>query len=184
MSELEDYARLLTEHAPHFAIGEFVDGTRTRMMPPRIIWTLMIQPAEWAEELRERLRLRCELEGWTFHGLRIKAAYRPIGGAKDSRHKRNRALDLDLMFIDWDPARVSEAQSVGIRKAWYEILVAFWWEHRNDRMGLGLYCGVSQTSGVRGHIDDGGTRTWQGVGATFAKQPATYKIAKRLGLMQ
>jgi hypothetical protein len=186
MSALDDYRAIIAPHCgPAFAFREICKPPNVRFqVPPFAMARRMIPTLELANELRLRMSYRCDREGWGFHGLRVNAAFRPRGGAPNSQHKHNRALDLDLMFRDWDPATVD--RSTEIRRAWYEVAVGLWLElGREERIGLGLYCSRGRDYGVRVHIDTGyGYRTWQIAGvSTGIHPPCTHAIADRLGSM-
>lgn len=183
MSKLDEYQRLLEPHCgPAFSFREICAPPSTRLaLPPVEMQRNIIPTLELANELRLRMAYRCDREGWAFRGLRVNAAYRPHGGAPSSQHKKNRALDLDLMFRDWDPATVKH--STEIRRAYYEVGVALWYENGKSG-GFGLYCSRGKDLGVRIHIDcRSGSATWQMQGvATAIHPPCTYRIAERLGL--
>lgn len=184
MSALENYRAILEPHlkGTHFFFGEICKPPSSRhAVPPLQLQRNILPTIEAAIELRQRMLYRCDREGWPFHGLRVNAAFRPNGGAPGSQHKKNRALDLDLMFRDWDPATV--AHSVQIRRAWYEISTALWYEGGRHG-GLGHYCPHGKDYGVRVHWDcRSGSSTWQIVGASTAVHPPCSKtIAWRLGL--
>ena len=182
MSALDDYRAIIAPHCgPAFAFREICRPPDRRFqVPPFVMARRIIPVMEAANELRLRMAYRCDREGWAFHGLRPAAAYRPLGGARNSQHKENRAVDLDVMFCDWDPATVPH--SVDFRRAWYEVLVGMWLEEQKNKMGLGLYCSRGRDYGVRGHIDFGYlTRTWQISGpSNTIHPPCTIAIAHRL----
>lgn len=181
MFGIDDYRAIIAPHCgPHFSFGEICRRTSPRhRVPPFALARNIIPTLEAANELRIRLAYRCDLEGWPFHGLRVNAAYRPQGGSPNSQHKKNRALDLDLAFVDWDPATVRHSKA--IRTAWYEVAVAFWEEL--EIAALGLYCSRGMQHGVRVHIDcRPGRATWQHAGSTAIHPPCAYAIAERLDL--
>lgn len=154
--------------APGFVYSELVRNDARHMMPPEKWWPRMVRPLELANLLRERM-----LERGLKHGIRLQAAYRPMGGAPNSAHKHNRALDLDITPGDY-----------ALKDAFYEEAVRLWCELGHDEsIGLGLYCARGNQAGIRVHIDVGHasrSRTWQNVPS--ARPPAARVIAKRLGL--
>lgn len=129
----------------------------------------MVRPLQLANLLRERMLLRGA------RGLRIQAAFRPLGGVKTSAHKHNRALDLDLLPGDFTPE---------LKAAFYEEAVKLYCELGHaEVLGLGLYCARGKQAGLRVHLDAGHgfkSRTWQGVPSI--RPPACHVIATRLGL--
>lgn len=139
MTDLQQYEALLADDlAPGFKIRELVDGTQAKQMPPSFMWQSMQRPLRLANELRTRM-----IERHGAHGLRCNAAYRPTGGALHSQHKKNRALDLDLLEQDY-----------GLTRVWYVEAVTLWCELGNDEiLGLGLYCPKDYCQGIRIHID-------------------------------
>lgn len=167
MTDLDDYAAMLAPHlSPGFGFREVYDGTRTKRLPPRPLWPRIVRTLQLANELRYAM-----VNEHGAKGLRINAAYRPDGGAKNSQHKFNRALDLDLLPGDYH-----------LTRAYYEEAVRLWCEHgRVDQVGLGLYCPGDHCQGIRVHIDTGWwCRTWQH-GARPGKADALI-IAQRLCL--
>lgn len=184
MFTLDEYRAIIEPYCgPSFSFREICKPpSRRHALPSEKLARNIIPTLELANEARIRMAYRCDREGWPFHGLRVNAAYRPFGGASDSQHKHNGALDLDAMLVDWDPATVDH--SVDFRRAWYEVLVGLWHENRKE-MRLGLYCSRGRDYGVRGHIDCGRnvTRTWQIAGkSTYVKPACAFAIAGRLGL--
>lgn len=155
--------------APGFVYSELVKRTPRHMLPPEKWWARMVRPLQLANLLRERMLARGA------RGLRIQAAYRPMGGAKNSAHKSNRALDLDLLPGDTTPE---------LKSAFYEEAVKIWCEIGHDEsIGLGLYCPRGKLAGLRVHIDVGHaskSRTWQNV--PTVRPPAARVIAAKLGL--
>jgi hypothetical protein len=118
-----------------------------KLKPPQKMWDRMVPTLRFAADLRARMLD----EGAA--GLRVAAAYRPVGGAKGSQHKQNRALDLDLLPGNYD-----------LTVVYYEIAVAIWqhWVGEGHEVGLGLYCPEGAKGGIRVHVDIGyRTRTWQ-----------------------
>jgi hypothetical protein len=164
------YAEVLAPQLGHgFVIGELVKpGQRRFTLPPRSYWARMLRPLQLANELRAVM-----VKDHGARGLRVNAAFRPTGGAANSQHKWNRALDLDLLTSDRH-----------LTKAYYEEAVRMWCEYgHNEPIGLGLYCRGDVCAGIRVHIDAGGymrSRHWQhGLHAGKADQLI---IAERLGL--
>ena len=97
-----------------FSYGEIVKPGSTRhAMPPEYMWRRLLPTLGLANELRARMQARR-----TIAGLRVNAAYRPRGGAANSQHKFNRALDLDLLPGD--------AKTPGMQTAYYEEAVKLW----------------------------------------------------------
>jgi len=163
-----DEYRTAIEHAlyPGFGFAEICrPGSRTHQLPPESMWKRIIRPLQLANELRKTM-----IEKGA-KGLRCNAAYRPEGGAANSQHKHNRALDLDLLPGDYN-----------LTKVYYEEAVRLWCCYgHNERMGLGLYCARDVQQGIRIHIDIGFyTRTWQH--GSGAGQADALIIADRLGL--
>lgn len=166
----EQYAAFLAPHlAPGFAFRELVTGARRKFMPPQSMWKRMVRTLELANELRYVMMTHGA------HGLRINAAYRPSGGAGDSAHIYNCALDLDLLKQDYH-----------LTKVYYDEATKLWCEYgHNEAIGLGFYCPGDVCQGIRVHIDVGHphkkrSRFWQhGSRAGKADQII---IAKRLGL--
>jgi uncharacterized protein YcbK (DUF882 family) len=132
-----------------FAYSEIVSvkALHRKLRPPRSMQGSMIPTLQFANVLRDRM----VEEG--ARGLRVAAAYRPIGGAKGSQHRKNRALDLDLLPGNYDLTAV-----------YYEVAVRTWqeWVAQGHETGLGLYCPEGARGGIRVHVDIGyRTRTWQ-----------------------
>lgn len=116
--------------------------------PPPDLWQRMGPTLALANELRMSM-----LEGEDgARGLRVAAAYRPTGGARYSQHKRNAALDLDLLPSDYD-----------LTGEFYKTAVHIWSLYGTElKMGLGLYCASNRRDGIRVHIDTGyRCRSWQ-----------------------
>ena len=137
--------------------------------PPKGLWRRMAPTLVAANELR----------GWLVEGddaprgLRVAAAYRPRGGASNSQHKRNAALDLDLMPGDYHHTH-----------RLYETAVRFWCEFgRELKMGLGLYpAGIRRADGIRIHIDTGyRCRSWQITGGR-SRRPYLMDSGSKVGL--
>lgn len=145
---IESYEEMLAPLLGHgFAYREIVNADKhAHSLPPRGMWTSLLPTLDLANDLRARMIKRGA------SGLRINAAYRPTGGASNSQHKRNRALDLDLLLPDY-----------GLKRDFYEEAVKLWCERgRAMHMGLGLYCAADVCMGIRVHIDTGFyCRTWQ-----------------------
>jgi hypothetical protein len=115
-------------------------------LPPEELWPRMLLTMDVANQLRAKW---IAIGG---AGLRVAAAYRPRGGARQSQHKVNAALDLDLLRTDYDKTQ-----------RWYGLAAEFWhqWGNAYD-LGLGLYCRPERSGGIRVHIDTGHhRRTWQ-----------------------
>lgn len=131
--------------------------------PPEKFWNNIVATLEVASMLRLIL-----VKQHHATGLRIHAAYRPKGGAKFSQHKKNRALDLQLLL--------SETR---LAADFYKEAAIFWSRYGDYyKMGLGLYCGEKATSGVRIHIDTGyKKRTWQMLQGKKFKPPITHQLA-------
>jgi uncharacterized protein YcbK (DUF882 family) len=129
-----------------FAYTELVSwkGLHRKRMPPRYMWDRIIPAMQFANALR------WHMVAAGARGLNIVAAYRPIGGAKYSQHKYNRALDLDLLRGDYHLATEYYRVAAGL----YESVLA-----DGFRAGLGFYCGPTATGGIRVHIDVGRSRS-------------------------
>jgi hypothetical protein len=143
---------------PGFSYREIVQvGNSRKGMPPERLRPNLGPALIVANTLRTRMLERGVV------GLRVNAAYRATGGAKNSQHKFNRALDLDLMSGNYD--KTAE---------YYEEAVRLWCEmggaDGSHPIGLGLYCAARQIGGIRVHIDVGlRARTWQMIGAKAIK---------------
>jgi hypothetical protein len=150
-----------------FAYREIVSmlPSRRRTMPPRTIWPRIVPTLGVAIELRSRMILRHGVEG-----LRVHAAFRPVGGAPSSRHKKNEALDLDLLRAD---------ASEETQESFYVEASALWGEVGESlEMGLGLYCVAGRRRGIRVHIDTGFRfRTWQKSGTVYILPPLAESLA-------
>lgn len=132
-----------------FRYGELVSHTRhNKMEPPEDLWHRMVPTLLLAIQLRAQM---IELGA---HGLRINAAYRPDGGARLSQHKRNAALDIDLL---------DEDRPMGVK--FYAAAAKLWSDYGTDyQMGLGFYGPQAKRfGGIRVHIDTGWkSRCWWG----------------------
>lgn len=153
---------------PGFVYRELVTGAYNKAMPPEYMHKRMVRPLQLANELRYAMMSRHGA-----HGLRLHAAYRASGGAKDSAHKHNRALDLDLLPKDY-----------ALKAAYYEEAVRLWCEYGHDEdIGIGLYCARDVCAGIRVHLDVGHrsySRHWQH--GTKAGKSDVIVIAERLKL--
>lgn len=174
-----EYLAYLERHGrPGFAPGEIVQFTGAaasrKAMPPRRLWARMADTLDVANELRKRMIAH----GAT--GLLVRAAYRPHGGAANSAHKTNAALDLDL--IPGDVARI-KLLGYDLRAIYAEEAVRLWCEHGAEHdIGLGLYGPAGRDWTWRVHIDTTRCRTWQHAGSRVVRPPAAHGIAARLGL--
>lgn len=174
-----EYLAILEHHGrPGFAPGEIVQfrgAAQTRKaMPPRRLWS-RIGPTLDAANL---LRTRMVAHGAS--GLILRAAYRPRGGAPNSAHKSNAAVDLDLMARD--VARFHEL-GFDLRAIYAEEAVRLWCEHGAAmHIGLGLYGPAGRDWTWRVHLDTVRCRTWQHAGARLVRPAAATRIAARLGL--
>lgn len=153
-----------------FGYGEIVrPGSHRKDNPPRRLWDGFVPTFALAHELRARLLALTDARG-----LNVAATFRPRGGAAGSLHKKNKAIDLDLLSVDR-----------GFAVDFYRVAVELWcaWGDVLD-IGLGLYCAKGQAGGMRAHIDTGyRCRTWQKLGGVgFADPPAAVTIARGLGL--
>lgn len=146
-----------------FAFPEIVrDGSHRHVEPPRELWARMVPTLELAIELRARMLAAGA------RGLRIAAAYRPLGGAADSQHKHNAALDLDLL-----PGDESFGYALALRAA------DLWREHEDLRTGVGTYAPAGALWTRRAHLDTGYRfRCWQGLpGGGWSDLPAALVLA-------
>lgn len=174
MTRADYIERLKIWGAPHFKPGEILANVYNKSLPPPKLWNNIVAPLFVANLLRARMA-RYEIDG-----LRVNAAYRPEGGASNSQHKHNRALDLDLL-----PSDVKRIP--GLKNTYYREAVALWCELGGDTgdypMGLGLYCGAKLKGGIRVHIDIGyRARTWQLSGKNYIKPPLARRLAAELNL--
>jgi hypothetical protein len=145
--------------------------------PPRDMWARMVPTLALANEIR--LWMREGTDG--ARGLRVAAAFRPRGGARMSQHKRNAALDLDLLPGDYH-----------LTHEYYRMAVRLWCEYGRDmKMGLGLYCSPRRKDGIRIHIDTGyRARSWQISGKSHRpylrggkRVPLAVALADEMGLV-
>ena len=172
-----EYLAILEQHGrPGFAPGEIVQVTgaaQTRKaLPPRHLWGRIVPTLVIANELRKRM----VAHGAT--GLLVRAAYRPRGGAANSAHKTNAALDLDLKVSD-----VKRFHDLGfdLRLIYAEEAVRLWLERGTEyRIGLGLYGPAGRDWTWRVHLDTTRRRTWQHAGSRVVRPPAAHRIAARL----
>ena len=181
----DSYADYLDRHGltgRGFEFSELVkplyrDFRRKFKAPPVDLWHRMGPTLALANELRLNM-----MEGEDgARGLRIAAAYRPTGGARYSQHKRNAALDLDLLRSDYD-----------LTHDFYVAAVHLWARYgRELKMGLGLYCSAKRRDGIRVHFDTGyKCRTWQISGGRSLKPytragrrvPLAVDICRQYGL--
>lgn len=166
---MSTYADVLAPQlAPGFVYREIVNGTRRKALPPVSMWKRMLRPLQLANELRFVMMDRHGAKG-----LRVNAAFRATGGAGDSAHKRNRALDLDLLEQDYH-----------LKAVYYEEGARLWCEYGHDEdLGIGFYCPRDVCAGVRIHIDVGHrpySRHWQHGYA--AGRSDVVVLSERLGL--
>lgn len=146
-----------------FSFGELVRGGSPRhVRPPREMWPAMVPTLALAVELRSRM------VSFGASGLHINAAFRPEGGASDSRHKHNAALDLDLLLGD---------ERLQLR--FVEVAAEIWREHEHLRAGAGSYAPDGRRWSGRIHLDTGWRfRCWQGIGdGRWSKRPAILELA-------
>lgn len=146
-----------------FEFGELVRAKSPRhVRPPREMWPAMVPTLALALELRERMLVHGA------RGLFVAAAYWPAGGAADSRHKVNAAIDLDLLPGD---------ERLQLRYA--EVAAELWREHKHLRVGAGTYAPESSRGTHRVHLDTGWRhRCWQGLpGGGWAQRPAILDLA-------
>lgn len=168
------YERYLDSHGllgKGFVFAELVQARSPRHeVPPAHLWHRMVPTLALAHVIREEMRERGA------RGLRIAAAYRPVGGEDDSVHKVNGALDLDLLPGDGLLAH-----------KFAEVVAAVWARHRSLKMGAGTYAPNGQLWTNRAHIDTGfHHRCWQGTGRdtttgryTWAARPAILRLSQR-----
>lgn len=175
MTDLDEYKAMIASRcSPGFSPEEIVNLTPRKQLPPRSMWKNILDAIDVANVLRIALISR----GGS--GLLVRAAYRPIGGAANSAHKTNRALDLDVI-----PSDVKRCKDEGI-----DLLTAFAEEATKVwamlgytyRMGLGLYGPKGREWTWRVHVDSMGIRTWQHSGENKVHPPAAITICRRLGL--
>lgn len=167
------YERYLDGHGllgRGFVFGELVQARSPRHeVPPAHLWHRMVPTLALAQIVRDEMRKRGA------RGLRIAAAFRPVGGEDDSVHKVNGALDLDLLPGDGLLAH-----------DFAQVVAGVWWRHRSLLMGAGTYAPNGQLWTNRAHIDTGlRYRSWQGTGRdtegryTWAASPAVLQLARR-----
>ena len=167
------YERYLDGHGllnRGFAFGELVQARSPRHeVPPAHLWHRMVPTLALAQIVRDEMRERGA------RGLRIAAAYRPVGGEGDSVHKVNGALDLDLLPGDGLLAH-----------EFAEVVADVWARHEQLLMGAGTYAPNGQLWTNRVHVDTGFRhRCWQGTGRnaagryTWAARPAVLRLARR-----
>jgi len=147
---------------------ELVSRTSHRKaLPPRKLWHNLPATLSLAIELRDRMISRGA------SGLRVAAAYRPIGGARRSAHKRNAALDLDLLPAD---QALSGAYYEEAAVLFSELGVRF-------GIGLGFYGWGDGQQGMRVHIDTRRPRpaTWWHHRGKARRSPAR-EILRKKGL--
>lgn len=133
------------------------------MPPPMRLWRNMPATLALAIELRRRMIATGA------RGLVVAAAHRPQGGALDSRHKFNAALDLDLLPGD---------ERLGDEYA--RVAAELWREHDHLRTGAGSYAPDGARWSRRIHLDTGWRhRTWQGLpGGGWSARPAIAELAR------
>lgn len=159
-NEGESYLRYLSSFGllgHGFELGEIVRPGPRHMGPPMRLWRNMPATLALAIELRRRM-----LEVGA-RGLIVAAGYRPSGGAADSRHKHNAALDLDLLPGDEH-----------LQHEYVQVAARLWREHEHLRAGAGSYAPDGARWSRRIHLDTGFRhRTWQGLpGGGWAASPA------------
>lgn len=159
--EGEDYFAYLDAHqliGHGFALGELVQlGSPRRAEPPRELWRRMVPTLALAIELRARM------VALGARGLEVHAAYRPEGGAADSLHKHNAALDVDLLPGDDH-----------LMRRYVEVAALLWRQHRHLACGVGTYARAGSGMTRRVHLDTGYRfRCWQGLpsGGGWASRP-------------
>jgi hypothetical protein len=130
--------------------------------PPRELWARMVPTLALANELWARMR------NAGARGLLVAAAYRPKGGAPDSQHKHNAALDLDLLPGD-----------AHLQRTFADVAADLWREHEHLRCGAGTYAPRGAIWTNRVHIDTGYRfRAWQGLpGGGWDDLPAILVLA-------
>lgn len=145
-----------------FRYEEIVRAGPRHQPPPLRLWSAMVPTLALVIELRRRMLTTGA------GGLVVAAAYRPVGGARDSRHKHNGALDVDLLAGD---AR--------LQRTFARVAAELWHEHAHLRAGLGTYAPDGALWTNRIHLDTGYRfRTWQGLpGGGWARRPAALELA-------
>lgn len=166
----ETYGEYLGSHGLLGGGFEYPEIYRPRsprhLMPPATMWPGMVAvlaSAHW---------VRTQLVAVGGHGLVIAAAHRLEGGAPKSKHKLNRALDLDLLSTE--PELAERFLVVGAR---------FYKMHAHLRCGVGSYHGKGTRATRRLHVDVGARRwrtCWQYHGATKIGSPAIASIARSM----
>lgn len=167
------YERYLDGHGllgKGFSFSELVKLDSPRhVLPPPELWHRMVPTLALAHVVREEIKARGA------RGLRIAAAFRPVGGEDDSVHKANGALDLDLLPSDGLLAH-----------EFAQVVADVWARHGLLKMGAGTYAPSGQLWTNRAHIDTGFRyRSWQGTGRdaagryTWAGKPAVRQLTRR-----
>lgn len=148
-----------------FTVEELVrPGSPRHLDPPRTRWGSMVPALALAHELRRRA-----LEAGA-RGLAVHAAFRRAGGAPDSRHKYNAALDLDLLPGD---ERFGGAYLRLGARIFAEYGVRL-------QLGLGSYHAAGTAWTRRLHLDAGtrsSPRAWQLSGGDYITPSAIDRIA-------
>lgn len=141
-------------------------GSPRHLDPPRQLWSAGVVTLRLAIDLRQRMI------GAGARGLLVHAAYRTAGGATDSRHKANAALDLDLMRGDADLGPDLLRAGAAIYAGGAHLAV-----------GVGSYHPPRSTWTRRIHLD-ACTRTvrttWQISGGDYVRPPAISRIAQEI----
>lgn len=149
-----------------FGFGEIVRGATAarHSRPPRDLWPRIVPTLALALELRARMLAHGA------SGLLVAAAFRPHGGAADSRHKFNAAIDLDLLAAD-DRDRLAGVFA--------RVAAQLWRDHEHLRAGVGTYAPDGRLWSYRVHLDTGWRfRCWQGLpGGGWAARPAALVLA-------
>jgi len=171
----EEYSNYLEWHGVlgdglGFTIGELVrPGSPRHVLPPLELWPAMVGTLAAAMQLRDMIT------GAGAKGLRVAAAFRPVGGTRASRHKMNAALDLDLLPGD---QRFAHAYLNLAASLFRDVGVTM-------RMGIGSYHPAAVQSTRRVHLDVGTrspTEVWQIAGANadgsvkYVKTPAIQRL--------
>jgi hypothetical protein len=158
---------------PGFVYSELVKrGSPRHVLPPEKWWPRMVRPLQLANLLRSRMLERGA------RGLRIQAAFRPLGGALASQHKTNRALDLDLLPEDYELAGAYAEEAV-------RLLCEM---APTESLGVGIYGRRKTYRTIRVHLDVGKhaerDRGWQISGRNEYPMHDSdmLAIAERLGL--
>lgn len=146
----------------HNALHDFILGRGIKHFSGREVCTLRRlgvtvdpPPVQWWDRMIPTLELAEEIRARVGHPLVVGNGYRPdpqnrmVGGARRSKHKYFRALDLDLP---------KGYNSHAHQTAFYTAACAVFLEHGYDaKMGLGLY---RPWRGTRVHIDAGSRRRY------------------------